>query len=104
MPLLVEQESARFLAGRAMPVGLFAEASYQTLDMQLPDDFSLMMFSDGILEVIPDSDLNEKEETLRQAAGQSRGSIDNLLEQLSVHEDTEVPDDIAILSIRRGCL
>lgn len=102
MPILLSDGTARFLDGRAMPVGLFREASYQDYMMELPDNFSLLMFSDGVLEIMPESTLNDKEDALLAAAIESQGDIGRLAEALGVRQGAEVPDDIAVVSIARG--
>ena len=70
--------------------------------MTLPENFSLLMFSDGILEIMPESTLNEKEDALLATAIESQGNIERLAEALGVRAGAEVPDDIAMVSIARG--
>ena len=102
MPIMLAENRASYLEGRAMPVGLFPEASYQEYTMTLPENFSLLMFSDGILEIMPESTLNEKEDALLATAIESQGNIERLAEALGVRAGAEVPDDIAMVSIARG--
>lgn len=87
-----------------MPVGLFREARYQEHTIELPTNFSLLMFSDGILEIMKESTLNEKEEALLALVLESNGNIDRIATALGVSDAQEVPDDIAMLSIARGGL
>lgn len=102
MPIMISEGRALYLEGRAMPVGLFKEASYQNYQTELPQQFSLLLFSDGILEIMPESTLNKKEDALLAAAIESHGNIDRLAEALGVKAGIEVPDDIAMVSIARG--
>ena len=104
MPLLLTNTGASYLEGRAMPVGLFREARYQEHAIELPTSFSLLMFSDGILEIMKESTLNEKEEALLALVLESNGNIDRIATALGVSDAQEVPDDIAMLSIARGSL
>lgn len=104
MPLLMTKEGTSSLEGRAMPVGMFKEASYPLHQINLPDDFNLLLFSDGILEVIESEQLADKEAQLQQQVQSSQGSLEQLADQLGIHTDIEVPDDIAMMSIRRGQL
>ncbi|WP_430462436.1 SpoIIE family protein phosphatase [Thalassolituus sp. LLYu03] len=102
MPVLLAGGQAEFLSGRGMPVGLFREAVYQEMEIELPDDFALMLFSDGILEIMDEPTLNNKEALLLKLAGQSRGDLDAISQALSLSDGEEVPDDIALMVVRRG--
>lgn len=104
MPILLTNNGSRYLDGRAMPVGLFPEAHYQEYTMSLESNFSLLMFSDGILEIMPESTLNDKEEALLAMAIESRGDINSIAEALGIPYRDEVPDDIAMVSVSRGGL
>ena len=62
--LMCPNEKPRFLACRGMPAGLFENPVFEEHEIQLPDTFTLMMFSDGVLEILPDSELMAKEQSL----------------------------------------
>lgn len=102
MPVLYANNQSQFLEGRGLAVGLFAEASYKTYQLQLPEQFSLMLFSDGILEILPKSPLNEKEQLLLDLVTECAGKVQTLAAKLGLDDMPEVPDDIAMLSINRG--
>lgn len=104
MPVLIGSGGARFLEGRGMPVGLFKEAQYECTSMDLPDDFRLMLFSDGILEIIDEPSLNDKESKLLAMASQSEGNLDSFWSIAGVAGHEEVPDDIAVATVSRGGL
>jgi len=104
MPVLLDGSSARFLEGRGMPVGLFAEAKYDVHQLQLPASFALLLFSDGILEIMQEPTLNDKEALLLEVAAMSRGNLDYISQRLGAGELSEVPDDIALMAVRRGTL
>ena len=104
MPVLVTDEGSRYLEGRGMPVGLFPEAEYLDYEMTLPENFNLLLFSDGILEIMKESSLNDKEASLLRLTSASKGGLEQLGNMLGLNEDLEVPDDIAMASISRGKL
>ncbi|WP_320820081.1 SpoIIE family protein phosphatase [Thalassolituus sp.] len=104
MPVLVTDEGSRYLEGRGMPVGLFPEAEYLDYEMVLPENFNLLLFSDGILEIMKESSLNDKEASLLRLTSASKGGLEQLSNLLGLNEDLEVPDDIAMASISRGKL
>ena len=102
MPVLLQQGQAQYLEGRGMPVGLLREAQYETHEYQLQQDFELLLFSDGILEIIPQPSLQEKEDSLLEMVRSSAGDLENLAAQLQLDELPEVPDDIAMMAIGRS--
>ena len=87
-----------------MPVGLFREAEYKTMRLELPDAFRLLLFSDGVLEIIPAASLTEKEASLLDMVKGQQGDLDGLTSVLELETEhaLEVPDDIAMVSIGRG--
>src|SRR5690606_13723102 len=102
MPVLLQQGQARYLEGRGMPVGLFREAKYETHEYQLQQDFPLLLFSDGILEIIPQPSLQEKEVSLLDMVRISAGDLGHLAALLQLDALPEVPDDIAMMAIGRS--
>lgn len=101
MPVLWANQQAHYLEGQGMPVGLFAEASYNNYHCSLPDDFRLLVFSDGVLEMIEDMPLVAKESKLLELVKQVNGDLALLTEQLHLNEQTEITDDIAMVCISR---
>jgi serine phosphatase RsbU (regulator of sigma subunit) len=104
MPILVTPGKAEYLEGRGMPVGLFKDAVYKRATVTIPSVFSLMMFSDGILEIMSESSLNKKEQALLVMASKAKGNLENIWTLAGVAEHSEVPDDIAIATVSRGSL
>jgi sigma-B regulation protein RsbU (phosphoserine phosphatase) len=100
MPIIAfEDQPARFLEGSGLPVGLFEEPEWKVFELALTAPFRLLMFSDGILEVIPAKSLDEKERTLLELVSGGRHTIASLSEALNLDETTELPDDIAMVSV-----
>ncbi len=120
LPLLITPEGAvEFLEGKGKPVGLFENATWRLNTVKLPKGFQLVIFSDGILETLPDSDLIDKEQRLLTAvkacvgqegySSDSKGASDRLAATLSLDAiasglglevDQEAPDDIAMVLIQ----
>lgn len=102
LPVIFNQGEAQFLSGSGKPLGLFKNAQWQVHQVQLPShQFSLLLFSDGILELIDDKDLTKKEESLLELVKNAEADIDAMVKQLGIHEVQELPDDVAILSIKK---
>ena len=100
--VLFSEGEARYLEGRGLPVGLFQEASYNDLVMQLPPSFSLSMMSDGILDLLPGDTLKEKEAALPRLVSEAGGTLDGLRQVFGLANLRDMPDDIALLVLSRN--
>lgn len=100
-PILKNGDEIQVLAGSGLPLGLFPDARYEEHRIPLQPRFSLIAFSDGILEVLPASDLAAKEALLRTEVAAADGQLEVLAERLGLQKVRDVPDDIALLMIKR---
>ena len=100
MPLLRQAGEVAFLTGRGMPVGLFDEPFFDEQELELKQDFSLTLFSDGVFEVMPKGTLAQREQQLRELVISGITRPQELRERLL--GDRECPDDIAIMTLCRG--
>jgi len=98
-PILVAEHRCTYLTGKGKPVGIFPDASWSVSSVVLPESFSLLVFSDGILEILPDGELIEKENYLLDIVKQNAASIESLSQAFRIPDMESVPDDIAILRI-----
>jgi sigma-B regulation protein RsbU (phosphoserine phosphatase) len=101
MPVLIERGTAVYLEGQGKPVGIFKDARWQIYHRQLPENFALICFSDGVLELCDKKDMEEKEADLLKKLSLSTGSLESICNTLSINQVQDNPDDIAILSISR---
>ncbi|MBD1554246.1 two-component system response regulator RssB [Pseudomonas typographi] len=102
LPVLYTGGSGRYLEGRGLPVGLFDEASYHDHVLELPERFSLTLFSDGILDLLPGETLKDKEAALPHIIEAAGGSLDGLRQQFGLATLGEMPDDIALMVLSRN--
>lgn len=102
LPVLYSEGQAQYLGGRGLPVGLFAEATYTDHQLKLPQRFSLSLFSDGILEVLPGDSLKQREAVLPQLIEQANGNLSELRQILGLAKKGDMPDDIAMLVLSRN--
>lgn len=100
-PVLINGGEVRVLEGSGLPLGLFPDSRYEEHRVPLQRRFSLLAFSDGILEVLPAGDLAAKEALLRSEVAAVDGQLEALAERLGLEKVREVPDDIALLMIKR---
>lgn len=101
-PILVNGGVAQALAGRGLPVGIFSDATFEDIVLPLEPTFSLVAMSDGVLEVLPEGTMEDKEAHLLAVAGAGHPDADALAVALEIDGDVEVPDDIALLVINRN--
>ncbi|MDZ7887718.1 MAG: two-component system response regulator RssB [Pseudomonas sp.] len=102
LPVLFSEGESHYLQGRGLPVGLFAEATYQDHVMQIPERFSLTLLSDGILDLLPGDTLKEKETLLPQLVSSAGGTLDGLRQVFGLAKLGDMPDDIALLVMSRN--
>ncbi|WP_417502667.1 PP2C family protein-serine/threonine phosphatase [Marinobacter sp.] len=100
MPVLsFEGGETAFLEGSGLPIGLFESPQWEVYEVPLDKPFHLILFSDGILEVIKQKSLDEKEQRLLELVSAGRHTVASLSEALNLDEITELPDDIGIVTV-----
>ena len=97
-PILWANNGSEFIMEQGTAVGLFPFATYEDVVRPLPDDFLLAFFSDGILEALPQEDLDAKLAFLQTLGSAER--IEQFVEQLGTHQP--LPDDATVLTVARG--
>ena len=102
LPVLYTPEKVGYLEGRGLPVGLFNEATYTDHVLELPEQFSLTLFSDGILDLLPGETLRDKEAALPEIVKAAGGGLDGLRQKFGLATLGEMPDDIALLVLSRN--
>lgn len=102
LPILVTEEGARFLPGKGRPVGLFAGGKWEVQEIELPEKFVLVAFSDGVLEQLPEMDLQQQENFLLKKLRGCPADIEKVLPRLGIESGENLADDIAVLMIARG--
>jgi serine phosphatase RsbU (regulator of sigma subunit) len=101
-PILVSPgEKPQFLRGKGMPAGMFESPAFEEYEIDLPPRFTLALFSDGILEILPPAELADKEQMLLDMMTSQPTTIAELADCIGLNEETEAPDDIAILMVTR---
>ncbi|WP_067864286.1 PP2C family protein-serine/threonine phosphatase [Neptuniibacter marinus] len=102
MPILTDAVGTRFLEGRGMPVGLFPEPLFDERKLQLLDEFEITLFSDGILEMLPEGNMSAKEQRLIDAVIAVNGAGPDVIKEALLPDIiNDAPDDIAIMTVCR---
>lgn len=95
-------DSTRYLEMGGLPLGIYHAVKYQAREVLLPESFTMVMFSDGVFEILPQETLKAKEEHLLSLVEYDKGDIDTLADHLGLGEVKEVPDDIAVFTVARA--
>jgi len=103
-PVLLDEEGVIYLEGEGPPVGLIENADYTEHTTTLPERFVLALLSDGILELLGDGSLIEKEALLLSRVAGPLDSPRVLADRLGLGavDANHLPDDVAALFITRG--
>lgn len=100
-PILFDGAQTSSIGGRSPPVGLFEDAAYLNQTLEITPVFSLSLFSDGILEILPQSGLSAKQDFLYSLASGTELDAAALARSLKLDQRAAPPDDISVLSLRR---
>ncbi|MCK5893622.1 MAG: SpoIIE family protein phosphatase [Endozoicomonadaceae bacterium] len=98
-PILSSRDKTVFIEGKGLPIGLFEDANFEDVTIDLPQKFSLTVFSDGILDMLPQRTLKEKENYLLSVICEGVNTAEALMDRLNLDDIREAPinDDIALL-------
>ncbi|MFT7688217.1 MAG: sigma-B regulation protein RsbU (phosphoserine phosphatase) [Candidatus Azotimanducaceae bacterium] len=98
--ILQSNGCAEYLELQGLPLAM-CKTKYEFRELKVSDSFNLVMFSDGVLEIMGQSTLSEKEETLLSLVKYGDVSVESLQEKLGIGKLESTPDDIAIFTIVR---
>lgn len=91
--------AARRLECRGKPVGLFDDVDYDMGEVPLAAGESVVAFSDGVLEVMPEQGLPAKEARLVQCAASCAPDVAALWDAVGVVRGATGPDDMTCLVV-----
>lgn len=101
-PFLCHDGEVEWLTEKSTPVGMFGFSKYRNVNLDLPDNFTFTIFSDGILEMIPGEKLKPQIEYLKKIVNDEDLNFSKLIDNLTVNGDSPLMDDITILSLKKG--
>ncbi len=99
--ILCHTQGAKFLEIGGKPLGLFAEPTFESHTEPLPNDYSIVMFSDGVFEIMPETTLEAKEAQLLSVvkSHQQEQDLEAMIDDLGVLSARNIPDDIAVFTV-----
>ena len=98
----VRDGHTRLLELSGKPVGLFQDVAYASAGVELAAGDHLVLLSDGVLEVLPETGLAGKEHRIQEAAVECGADIDRLWSALGVDTAMAGPDDMTCLMVACG--
>lgn len=99
-PLVLQPQQERYLELKSTPVGMFDFVSYTNQSLLMQDNSSILLFSDGILDVLPQQSTEQKLQHLLQKSSE-QNDIAALLQALAIDPNQPLPDDLTILKLIR---
>ncbi len=100
--ILQSAQGTKYLEMGGLPLGLYEGARYSGRETALPESFTMVMFSDGVFEILPEQSLQAKEDHLLSLVKGDNGDIDSMADHLGLGVVNEVPDDIAVFTVARA--
>ena len=100
-PVLVSDGKGDFLADKGTPIGLFKTPVIQAKEINLPDHFSMFLTSDGLLDILEESDLEAKSSRILSELAENGDSLEKLIENFKIRQHGSLPDDITFMLIRK---
>lgn len=101
MPFLSSPGNSRRIIQKSIPVGLFENSVYSNLVIDLPEEFSFMIFSDGALEILPEENIEKQLEMLENLAETANSDISNVVCSLKLDSLESLLDDVTMMLITR---
>lgn len=101
-PVLCTRESCRSIEPENLAVGLFDDAHFENRTIKLDGFERLSVMSDGLLELLDDASLQEKEAHLLELGADASHTMLSFLTQMTNEGKTQsAPDDITVLTIEK---
>ena len=102
-PILYDGTQAYYIESQGKPIGMFEFAEYESQVLQLPEQFVLALFSDGVLEVLSQTKISDKLSFLLSLFDNGKITINNLGRKLGVDAAKQpLPDDVTLMLVKRG--
>ncbi|WP_052750186.1 PP2C family protein-serine/threonine phosphatase [Arsukibacterium sp. MJ3] len=98
---LQQRATSRYLQLKSTPVGMFDFARYHNQTLSLAAGSSLLLCSDGLLDLLPQATTKLKLQFLQQQDVVNT-ELPELLQRLAIDVEQPLPDDLTILKVTRS--
>ncbi len=96
------RNSVGVIEGKGTPVGLFKTPLFRVRELQLPESFKMIMFSDGVFEILTQESTEEKSGYLYSLFTDSASGIESAAGELGLDKRSSFPDDLTFLMIEKN--
>ncbi|MES2212434.1 MAG: fused response regulator/phosphatase [Pseudomonadota bacterium] len=101
-PIYWSGTEGRYLPDKSFPVGMLPKATYENREITLEPNAVFALCSDGVLELIPNLTVAQKELALLGYIKDNHESVEKLFDVLlSQQHQSSIPDDVTVLLLRR---
>ncbi|MAD74727.1 MAG: serine/threonine protein phosphatase [Rheinheimera sp.] len=100
-PLIQQQQQSSYLELKSTPAGMFDFSQYQNHQLTLAEQSSVVLCSDGLLDLLPQPTTELKLQCLLDNS-MAHPDIAGLLQALNIDPAQPLPDDLTILKLNRG--
>jgi sigma-B regulation protein RsbU (phosphoserine phosphatase) len=97
--IFITGQTLDYLELGSLPLGMYQTPGYVSKEINLPDEYSIVMFSDGVLEIMAQATIQDKEEHLKMLVKSGMRDVDSLVNELGIDGALNAPDDIALFTI-----
>ena len=101
-PVFIANGDSSFLPGAGKPVGLFESVSWKVNEVQFAKGSALVLFSDGVFDLLSKSHMHEKEDTILSRLADCPQSLDDLRKTFFLSDNDSPQDDVSVLLLRRN--
>jgi serine phosphatase RsbU (regulator of sigma subunit) len=101
-PMVREEGKIEQLSDAGTPVGIFGSPEFLEHAVELSSDSTLLVISDGILELLPNATVREKRELISNIFLDENGDLEAITDRLGLSRQYSFPDDITFLMVRRS--
>ncbi len=100
-PVIIQKGEPRYLPGRGFPVGISASMSYKTEIIEVQPPFRIVLFSDGIFEILS-GNFDDKDQHLLDLLKQTNQTFDSVNQVFKITTTPDRLDDISVLVFSKG--
>ncbi|MFT7384679.1 MAG: sigma-B regulation protein RsbU (phosphoserine phosphatase) [Urechidicola sp.] len=100
--MIFSEMGTQYLTLGGLPLGLVPSPGYERRELTLPKIFTIVMFSDGVFEILPQAGLQAKEKHLISLVNYTQGKVESLAEKLGLIDLVDIPDDIALFTVTKA--
>lgn len=98
-PMLIIDGQKSIIEHRGFPVGMFDWASFEEHQVSIDNEFSICLFSDGVLECMKEKGIAEEQQLLALDINQ-QSKIEDVVQQLNIRSADKIPDDVSLFIVR----